>query len=190
MKMRKMYTVIDEARSNGDVVADTPLRKVAVVAIVKNPYAGRYVEDLQPLIDASPALGQEMAEQAMAAMAPYSVASYGKGVVVGINGEQDHGIALVTTAFGNVIREAAGGGKAWISSFSKRGGPGTTIDIPLAHKDACYVRDNYDGITLNLPDGPMPDEIAVICAYANRGRLNARVGGLKAEDIVGEDGLV
>jgi hypothetical protein len=87
------------------------------------------------------------------------------------------------------MRDAVGGGKAWISSFTKRGGPGTTIDIPLAHKDALYVRSHYDGITIMLPDAPMPDEIAVILCVANRGRIGARVGGLKADAIKGQDGL-
>ena len=94
-----------------------------------------------------------------------------------MNGEQEHGVAMLTTVFGNVMRDAAGGGKAWISSFTKRAAPGATIDIPLAHKDALYVRSHYDGITITLPDAPLPDEIAIICAYANRGRPNHRVGG-------------
>ena len=97
-----------------------------------------------------------------------------------MNGEQEHGVAMLTTVFGNVMREAAGGGKAWISSLTKRAAPGAAIDIPLAHKDALYVRSHYDGITITLPDAPLPDEIAIICAYANRGRPNHRVGGLAA----------
>ena len=98
-----------------------------------------------------------------------------------MNGEQEHGVAMLTTVFGNVMRDAAGGGKAWISSLTKRAAPGATIDIPLAHKDALYVRSHYDGITITLPDAPLPDEIAIICAYANRGRPNHRVGGLAAK---------
>ena len=81
-----------------------------------------------------------------------------------MNGEQEHGVAMLTTVFGNVMRDAAGGGKAWISSFTKRAAPGATIDIPLAHKDALYVRSHYDGITITLPDAPLPNEIAIICA--------------------------
>ena len=87
---------------------------------------------------------------------------------------------MLTTVFGNAMREAAGGGKAWISSMTKRAAPGATIDIPLAHKDALYVRSHYDGITITLHDAPLPDEIAIIAAFANRGRLNHRVGGLAA----------
>src|SRR5665213_732603 len=109
--------------------------------------------------------------------------------VIGMNGEQEHGVAMLTTVFGNVMREAAGGGKAWISSLTKRAAPGASIDIPLAHKDALYVRSHYDGITITLPDAPLPDEIALICAFANRGRPNHRVGGPKASEIRGVDGL-
>ncbi len=122
-------------------------------------------------------------------MGEYKVESYGKGAVIGIDGEQEHGVAMLTTVFGNIMREAVGGGKAWVSSMTKRASAGETIDIPLAYKDALYVRSHYDGITIKLPDAPLPDEIAVICAMANRGRLNARVGGIKVSEVKGEDGL-
>jgi hypothetical protein len=98
-------------------------------------------------------------------------------------------VSLLTTVFGNVMRDAAGGGKAWISSLTKRAAPGSTIDIPLAHKDALYVRSHYDGITITIHDAPLPNEIAVICGYASRGRPNHRVGGLAANEIKGIDGL-
>jgi hypothetical protein len=97
---------------------------------------------------------------------------------------------MLTTVFGNVMREAIGGGQAWISSMTKRAAPGATIDIPLAHKDALYVRSHYDGMTITLHDGPQPDEIAIIAVYATRGRPHHRVGGLAANDIKGVDGLV
>ena len=127
--------------------------------------------------------------RAVALLAPYKPVSYGKAAVIGLAGEQEHGNAMLTTTFGNVMREAAGGGKAWISSFTKRAAPGATIDIPFAHKDALYVRSHYDGISITLHDAPLPDEIALICAYATRGRPNHRVGGLAAADIKGNDGL-
>jgi hypothetical protein len=169
--------------------AEPPLRKSAAVAIVQNPFAGKYVEDLSPLVKASEAIGREICAIAVALLAPYKPASYGKAAVIGIAGEQEHGNAMLTTVYGNVMREAAGGGKAWISSFTKVAAPGATIDVPLAHKDALYVRSHYDGISLTLHDAPLPDEIAVICAYASRGRPNHRVGGLAAQDIKGTDGL-
>jgi len=184
-----MLTAVEESRHEAWIEADMPLRKVAVTAVIKNLFANRYEANLGPLIDASAEIGREMAELARAAMRPYQAVSYGKGAVVGTAGEQEHGVAMLTTVFGDVLREFAGGGKAWISSVTKRGPAGTSIDVPLAHKDALYVRSHYDTMTVTLPDAPLADEIAVVCCYANRGRLNARVGGLRAEDIVGEDGL-
>ncbi len=167
-----------------------PLRKVAIVAVLANPYAGRHVEDLSPLIDASVALGERMAKRAVEAMRPYPALGYGKGGVVGLDGEQEHINALLTTKFAEPLRAALGGGKAWISSMTKRGAPGTMIDIPVNHKDALYVRSFYDGVTLTLHDAPSADEVAVIVALTNRGRLRARVGGIPPEQVTGKDGLV
>jgi Amino acid synthesis len=190
MHIRKILTFVDEARSEAGEASQTPLRKVAAVAVVKNPFAGKFVRDLAELTEASAAVGREISALALSLLKPHAAESYGKGAIIGLNGEQEHGVAMLTTVFGNVMRDAAGGGKAWISSMTKRAAPGATIDIPLAHKDALYVRSHYDGITLTLPDAPLPDEIAVICAYANRERLNSRVGGLAKDKIKGIDGLV
>ncbi len=189
MEIKRILTFVDEVRTEAGRRADPPLRKSAVVAIVQNPFAGKYVEDLSPLTVASEAIGREICAIAVALLAPDKPASYGKAAVVGLAGEQEHGNAMLTTVYGNVMREAAGGGKAWISSFTKRAAPGVAIDIPLAHKDALYVRSHYDGISITLNDAPQADEIAVICAYATRGRLSHRVGGLAADDIKGIDGL-
>ena len=142
------------------------------------------------LTRASEAIGREICAIAVRLLAPDQAVSYGKAAVVGTNGEQEHGNAMLTTVFGNVMREAAGGGKAWISSMTKRAAPGAAIDIPLAHKDALYVRSHYDGMTVMLPDAPQPNEIAIIAVYATRGRPNQRVGGLSAAEIKGQDGLV
>jgi Amino acid synthesis len=189
MKIRKIYTFVEDTLSDAGKSGEPLLRRVAAVAIVENPHAGHFVEDLKPMIDASEALGHELSKIVVQALRPYRAQSYGKGGIVGLAGEQEHINALLTTTFANPLREAVGGGKAWISSMTKRGGPGTSIDIPLAHKDALYVRSHYDGMTITLHDAPLPDEIAVIICVANRGRLNARVGGIKVEEIKGEDGL-
>lgn len=189
MEVRRIFTQIDETFSEAGRASSEPLRKVAVVAVVKNPYTGRYVEDLKPLTDASEELGKRITAIAVAHMQPYKADSYGKAGLVGLAGEQEHAVAMLTTVFGNVMREAVGGGRAWISSMTKRVAPGTTIDIPLAHKDALYVRSHYDGISLTLHDAPLPDEIAIIVGYANRGRLNHRVGGLAKTEIKALDGL-
>jgi hypothetical protein len=190
MEMRRLYTVVEETFSDMGRKRDEPLRKVAVVAVVKNPHAGNgYVDDLSDLTDASTAVGERIAAMAVEQMKPYTVDSYGKAALIGTAGEQEHGVAMLTTVYGNAMREAVGGGKAWISSFTKRAAPGEAIDIPLAHKDALYVRSHYDGMTVMVPDAPLPDEICVICCVANRGRLNHRVGGPSKDDIIGEDGL-
>lgn len=184
LTVRRSYVILDARYEEAGRPTSQPLRRVAAVAVVENPYAGRYVEDLTPMIKASVALGHEIAENALSAFGPHKVQSYGKGGVVGLAGEQEHANALLTTAFANPIREAIGGADAWISSFTKKGAPGTLIDIPMNHKDDIYVRSHYDGMSIVLPDAPMPDEIAVMICIANRGRLNARVGGLTHDEVV------
>jgi hypothetical protein len=184
IKIRRSFVIVEERKEEAGRVADQPLRRVAAVAVVENPYAGRYVEDLTPMIDASVRLGQDMAQLALSGFGQHEVQSYGKGGIVGVNGEQEHANALLTTAFANPIRDMIGGGDAWISSFTKKGGPGTLIDIPMNHKDDIYVRSHYDGMSVVLPDAPMPDEIAVIFCIANGGRLNARVGGLTHREVM------
>jgi hypothetical protein len=190
MKTRKIYTFVEDSLSEAGKPGEPPLRKVAAVAVVENPHVGSYVEDLKPMIEGSADLGRKLAKIAVEALGLYRAESYGKGAIVGLAGEQEHANALLTTTFANPLRDAVGGGKAWISSMTKRGGPGTSIDVPLACKDALYVRSHYDGMTITLHDAPLPDEIAVIICLANRGRLNARVGGLRFEDVRGEDGLI
>ncbi|XID91425.1 amino acid synthesis family protein [Paenibacillaceae bacterium WGS1546] len=190
LEIRKHFTVIEEINSEKGKTDGSPLRKVGVVAIVKNPYAGAYQEDLNPLIEESKAIAEFVTSKAVEAMGDYPVESYGKGAVVGLDGEQEHGVAMLTTVFGNILRDAVGGGKAWVSSMTKRAAPGITIDVPLAFKDALYVRSHYDGMSITLHDSPLPDEMAIICCLASRGRLNARVGGIKASEAKKEDGLV
>jgi Amino acid synthesis len=189
MEIMRILTFLDEVRSASGRRTEPSLRKCAVAAVVNNPFAGCYVEDLAPLVAGSTAIGREICAIAVALLAPYKPVSYGKAAVVGLAGEQEHGNAMLTTTFGDEMRAAAGGGKAWISSFTKVAAPGAIIDIPLAHKDALYVRSHYDGISIMLADAPRADEIAVICAYASGGRPNHRVGGLSAEQIKGIDGL-
>ncbi len=190
LHVRRWQSFVEHRLEEAGRPSDTPLRKAAIAAFVANPYAGRYVEDLQPMIDASPALGAKMAERLMEAWGDDSVMSYGKAGVVGLGGEQEHANALLTTPAAEPLRRAIGGGKAWISSVTKIGGPGTLLDVPMASKDALYVRSLYNAMTLHFADGPMPDEIVLVFAISNRGRINARVGGLTPQDMKGLDGLV
>jgi hypothetical protein len=183
LKIRRTFVITEQRYEEAGRVTDTPLRRVAAVAVVENPCAGRYVDDLAPLIEDSIRLGSEVGTLALAAFGQYEIQSYGKGGIVGLNGEQEHANALLTTAFANPIRDLIGGGGAWISSFTKKAAPGTAIDIPMNHRDDVYVRSHYDGMSIVLPDAPMPDEVAVIFCLANRGRLNARVGGLTHEAV-------
>lgn len=190
-RIRKWLTFAEETLANetGQPADGALLRKVAVAAVLDNPYAGRFSQPLNALVDDSPALGKEFGKRLVAALGADRAQSYGKACIVGMEGEYEHGNALLTTAFADPVRDALGGGKAWISSSGKRGAPGTTIDVPLAHKDALYVRSHYDTLTLTFADAPGPREIVVIFAVATRGRLHARLGGLKAADIKGQDGL-
>lgn len=186
--IRRTVTQVSEDRSAEGIAADVPLRKVAIGAVIANPYAGRYVEDLSEAVEWSVGLGTMLGKLAAEALdAP--VLSYGKGGIAGTAGSQEHAVMFVTTPFGDALRDAVGGGAAWISSASLVGAPGTPLTIPLAHKDALYVRDHYDAVTLFPGDAPRPDEVVVGVGVANRGRLNARLGGLRAGEIVGEDGL-
>lgn len=182
LTIRRTFTLINDKRIEAGHRAETPLRKVAVVYVLENPYIGRYVEDLSPLIEASEGLGRQMAETAMRALDGMPVQSYGKGGVVGLLGEQEHANALLTTTFANPIREAIGGAKAWISSMTKVAAPGAVIDVPMNCKDDVYVRSHYDGMSLLIPDGPMPDEVAIIFCMGTGARLNARVGGLHYDE--------
>ena len=190
--IRKWFLQIDDtlATESGALCDGTPLRRIVIAAALHNPYAGRFEADLSAFIGPSPMLGEEFGRRIAAAAAGQPIESYGKACLVGIDGEYEHGNALLTNPAANPVRAALGGGKAWVPSTGKRGVPGTAIDVPLAHKDALYVRSHYDTVTVSFPDAPNRDELLVIWAFATRGRLQARLGGLKASEIKGQDGLV
>lgn len=190
--IRGFRTQISEELVCEGIAADLPLRKVAIGAVITNPFVdtttNAYAEDLSGAVEWSVGLGTLLGQMACEALgAP--VTSYGKGGIAGIAGAQEHVISFITTPFGNALRTAIGGGAAWIPSASIVAAPGTPLTIPLAHKDALYVRDHYDAVTLYPGDAPGPGEVLVAVAVANRGRLNARLGGLAADEIEGEDGL-
>jgi hypothetical protein len=190
--IRKWFLQIDDtlATETGALADGAPLRRIVIAAALHNPHAGRFEADLSAFIGPSPMLGEEFGRRIVAAAAGQPIESYGKACLVGIDGEYEHGNALLTNPAANPVRAALGGGKAWVPSTGKRGGPGTAIDVPLAHKDALYVRSHYDTVTVSFPDAPNRDELLVIWAFATRGRLQARLGGLKAAEIKGQDGLV
>lgn len=184
--IRKVVSQVEETRSvagrNDD---EGPLRKVAVCAVVSNPLAGRgYVEDISSIVEASAEIGTFLGEEAIRLLGG-EPASYGKGGLVGSSGEQEHVNAALTSVFGNALRDAVGGGKAWITSVTKPSGTDATIDVPLAFKDEIWVRSHYDAMTVHVPDAPHPNELVVIAVVANRGRINARVGGMTVAEAQG-----
>lgn len=189
--VRKWYVHIEETLANetGQLPDGSSLRKFVVSAAIHNPYAGRYSVDLSEIIADSEELGREFGRRAVEIAGEAGVQSYGKAAMVGIGGEYEHGNAFLTQTFANPVREAIGGGKSWVPSSGKVAGPGATIDIPLAHKDALYVRSHYDTVSVSYGDAPRADEVVIAFAFASRGRLHARLGGLAAADVVGEDGL-
>ena len=190
--IRRWHLIEDETLTNElcQPADGPPLRRIAVAACVRNPYAnGRFTEDLSEAVSWSVQLGQAIGERLLKALDGASFASYGKACIVGVGGEYEHGNALLTATMMDPLRDLLGGGLAWVPSTGKRGGPGTSIDIPLAHRNALYVRSHYDTMTVGFPDGPNPDEIIVILAVATRGRLHARLGGLTESQIARLDGL-
>lgn len=190
MEVRKFVVVAEEILVEGGRGDEGgPLRKVASLAVIANPYAGRpWSDKLDELVQPSGDLAKQLARRALEVLGD-RVESYGKAALVGVAGEQEHANACLTSVFGDAFREAVGGGKAWLPSVTKRGSAGATLDIPLAYKDALWVRSHYDAMTVRVEDAPGPEEILVGLAVANRGRLNARLGGLRKEDVRGEDGL-
>ncbi len=188
MEFRKIVTVIEDIFADGEKEVSKPVRKVAVLGVLKNPYAGKFEQDLTPLIDASETLGKELSDRAVAALGT-PVESYGKAAIVGEKGELEHAAALLHPKLGTPLRAACGGGKAIIPSVKKLGRMGDEIDIPLHFKDAAFVRSHFDGITVSVNDAPKTDEIVLAVAVTNGGRPHPRVGGLTRSEAKGEDGL-
>ncbi|RFZ82536.1 amino acid synthesis family protein [Shinella sp. WSJ-2] len=190
--IRRIVTVVEETFSEGGMVLDKPTRRAASVAIIENPFSGRYVEDLAPLMAIGRTLGRILPERAVAALgvASEKVESFGKAALVGEDGELEHAAALLHPELGAPFRDVLGGGAALIPSSKKRGAPGAPFDIPLGHKDAARVRTHFDGMEVRVADAPRANEIAVAIAVTDSGRPHPRVGGLTVDKVVGRDGLV
>ena len=190
-KIRKLLTVVDETLTEQDQTIQPAIRRAAAVAVIANPFAGRYQEDLSELIDIGEELGGFLAEKAVAALGVEGAAveGYGKAAAVGENGELEHAAAILHPKLGAPFRAVIGGEKALIPSSKKRGGMGVVLDIPLGHKDAAYVRSHFDGMEVRVNDAPRANEILVAIAVTTGGRPLPRVGGLKTNEIKGEDGL-
>jgi len=190
-KIRKLLTVLEETRLEMDQKIEPPTRRAAAIAVIENPFAGRYVEDLSALIEIGEELGEVLAKRAIAALGiegPHAE-SYGKAAAVGENGELEHAAAILHPKLGAPVRKVLGTGAALIPSSKKRGGPGVALDIPLGHKDAAFVRSHFDGMEVRVADAPRANEIMIAVAVTDSGRPLPRVGGLKKNEIKGVDGL-
>jgi Amino acid synthesis len=190
-RIRKLVTFVEETRREMDRDVNPPVRRAAAVAVIANPFSGRFVEDLSDLIDIGEELGGLLSERAVAALGipGERVESYGKAAAVGENGELEHAAAILHPKLGAPFRKTLGKGAALIPSSKKRGGPGVPIDIPLGHKDAAFVRSHFDGMEVRVNDAPRADEIVVAVAVTDGGRPFPRIGGLSKDQIKGEDGL-
>ncbi len=190
-KIRKLLTVLEETRLEMDQKIEPPTRRAAAIAVIENPFAGRYVEDLSELIDIGEELGELLAKRAVEALGIEGprAESYGKAAAVGENGELEHAAAILHPKLGAPVRKVLGTGAALIPSSKKRGGPGVALDIPLGHKDAAFVRSHFDGMEVHVADAPRANEIMIAVAVTDSGRPLPRVGGLKTSEIKGVDGL-
>lgn len=187
LSVRKWVTFVEEVHQDGRP-ADEPLVKAAVAAVIANPYAGRWADSLDELVDPSADLARELVDRCANALGGREAEGMGKGTIVGTAGEQEHGVACVTTPFGDALRDRIGG-STWVSSSGKVAAAGATLDVPLAYKRALFVRAFYDTISVTVPDAPRPDEIVVVAAMSSAGRLHHRVGGLAKEEATAGDGL-
>lgn len=167
-----------------------PLRRAACLAVIKNPFAGRYVEDIQFFMKELEPLGQEMAQRLLAALGgnPGIVQGYGKGAIIGGAGELEHG-ALWHAPGGYAMRGVLGDAKAIVPSAKKIGAPGARLDVPITHINAAYVRSHFDSMEIGIPDAPRADEMLLALVMTTGPRIHARAGGLAAGDVIGKDGL-
>jgi hypothetical protein len=191
MKVRKWVTIVEEIFIEGQKDLKKPNKKAAAIVVLKNPFAGRYEEDLTELVNYGDELGRLMGDKLLKSLkiTAEEVESYGKAAIVGEDGELEHGAALLHSKMGPYLRDLVIEGKAMMPSATKRGGLGTSIDIPLHYKKACLVRSNFDAMEIRLPDAPNKDEIVLAVSFTDSGRPLPRVGGLKKEDVKGEDGV-
>lgn len=190
VEVRKRIVTVEEIFHEGGPRPEAPYRRAAVLCVVKNPFAGRYVEEIVGFSDDLKPLGLEMARVLIAALGgdPKSIEGYGKGAIVGAAGEIEHG-ALWHAPGGYAMREALGGARAIVPSAKKVAGAGARLDVPITHINASYVRSHFDAIEVGVADAPRADEIVLALAMTAGPRVHNRAGGLKASEIKGQDGL-
>ncbi len=191
MNIRKIVKIVEETRTEMGKQVDPPARRAAAMAVIKNPFAGKYQENLDELIAIGEELGAMLGKMALEALNidPEKAESYGKAVIVGSQGELEHAAAILHPKLGGPFREALGGGKAIIPSAKKMGRPGTEIDVPVHYKDAAFVRSHFDAMPVRVQDAPRGDELVVAVVVTDSGRPLPRVGGLTKDQAKKEDGL-
>ncbi|HZP86288.1 MAG TPA: amino acid synthesis family protein [Burkholderiales bacterium] len=190
-KIRKIVVQVEEVHEEMGRRVEPPARRAVAMAVIENPYAGRYVEDLGALMDIGEELGGLLGERCVKALGiqPERAESYGKAAIVGEAGELEHAAAVLHPKLGALLRKAVEKGAALVPSAKKMGTLGTAVDVPLGHKDAAYVRSHFDAIEARVNDAPRGNEIVVAVAVTDSGRPLARVGGLQKHEIKGQDGL-
>ncbi len=190
VEVRKRVTIVEDIFHEGGPIAANPLRRAAALAVIRNPFAGKYVEEIAGFMDDLKPLGLEMAKSLIAALGGQAktIEGYGKGAIVGAAGELEHG-ALWHVPGGYAMREILGDAKAIVASTKKVGAPGTRLDVPVTHINASYVRSHFDAMEVGIADAPRADEILLALVMTTGPRVHARVGGLRASEIKGEDGL-
>ncbi|MBB5411419.1 MULTISPECIES: amino acid synthesis family protein [unclassified Paraburkholderia] len=191
IRLRKLVVQVDETRIEMGQTVEPPARRAVAIAVIDNPYAGRYEAKLDALIEAGEELGALLGKRCVEALgiAPGEAQSYGKAAIVGEAGELEHAAAILHPKLGAPLRAAVEKGAALVPSAKKIGTLGTAIDVPLGHKDAAYVRSHFDAIEARVADAPRANEIVVAVAVTASGRPLPRIGGLQANEIKGEDGL-
>lgn len=190
-KIRKLVTFVEETRLEMNRDIDPPTRKAACVAVIENPFVGRYEENLDLLMEIGAEMGGLLGKRCVAVLGiePHMAESFGKSAMVGEGGELEHAAAILHPKLGAPLRAEVEKGAALVPSSKKMGSPGQVLDIPLGHKDAAYVRSHFDGMEVRINDAPRSGEIMVAVAVTDSGRPLPRVGGLTKDEAVGEDGL-
>ena len=190
-KIRKIVVVVEDTLTEIGKTIDPPTRRAAACAVIENPFAGKYVEDLEELMEVGAEMGDVLGRKAVEALGvkPSEIESYGKAACVGENGELEHAAAILHPRLGKPLRAAVEKGAALVPSSKKRGGCGTPLDVPLGHKDGAYVRSHFDGMEVRINDAPAANEILVAVAVTDSGRPLPRVGGLTVDEVEGKDGL-
>ena len=189
--IRKIIVQVDEIHVDGGKAVSPPTRRALAMAVIANPYAGRFSESLDELIDIGEELGGMLGERCVQALgiAPEQAQSYGKAAIIGEGGELEHAAAILHPKLGAPLRKAVSQGAALVPSAKKQGTLGTAVDVPLGHKDAAFVRSHFDAMEARVADAPRANEIVVAVVVTDSGRPHPRIGGLQIHEIVGKDGL-